>query len=50
MYCIGRRFDLLPLIEEMVHLTQYTFWERRVRVGSIDVSFLNTYLALATGM
>jgi len=25
MYCSGRRFDLLPLIAEMVHLTQCTF-------------------------
>jgi len=39
MCCRVRSFDLLPLIEEMVHLTQYTFSERPVHVSSIDVPF-----------
>jgi len=49
-YWRGRRFDPLPLIADMVHLTRYTFLGRRVHVSNIDVPFLNTCLALATGM
>jgi hypothetical protein len=42
-----RSFDLLPIIADRVHLTQYTSCEKHVHVDSIDVPFLNTCLALA---
>jgi hypothetical protein len=47
---VCRRFDLLPLIPDMVHLTQYTFSESCVPVSSIGVPILNACLALATVM
>jgi hypothetical protein len=50
MYWRGKSFDLLPLVTDTVHLTQYTFSETRGHYSSIDVPFLNTCLTLAGGM